>query len=309
MAAEHIFLPRLVYKKLHPVGRERVKVRATGLAAFMPGVSGDLGYVDVEKYRLEFVGLIVQGIRSGRLYLVRPGDILILKGIDEIYCRWHSGPLDRPDDPLKRIYCLAKTYSGAGYCREHSGSERALYDRCMGGAGELSIHACKELDKRLQGDYTVYLLDYGDVKPKVGSSRTFRWVERIAEQPHIAATRIYRSKSAYDARRVESHVASLGLASERPRKKLRKVKLTEAISRLADVAGRLSDILGYEWERRVVVIEEGGEMPKVIDLPSLEGKEARLIGYRYGMLLFELENELVGIRSGRIYHETLWYWR
>ena len=274
----------------------------------MPGFSQVSDEVVVERYGIEFRGLIIQGVRTGRLYLARPGDTMVLKGVlEEGYCRWHSGPLDVPDNPMERTYCLAKVRGGADYCRAHARSERALYMRCMSGAGERSLGACRELDRRITARYVVYLLDYGDVRLKVGSSREFRWVERISEQPHIAATKVAVTDSALAARTIERRVSRLGGFSERPRKRLLRSSLFEAVSRLRAQAERVSRILGGRWDQRVVVVE-GVWSVRQVRVEELEGVWLRLVGYSYGFLLFEWDNSVVGVRGGWLYHRTLWEW-
>ncbi len=191
---------------------------AGGLDRFL-GLGG-MGSDVIEEYRLVFRGIIIQDPGDGGLDLVVPGDHVRLLPPANEYCRWHSGPIDRRDNPLDRTYCLREPVGGLGYCRGHSDSLRAVYTRCFSAGGLHSLGACRRLDDVFGRSimYSLYLLDYGG-GVKVGTTRSWRLYERIGEQPHVVATRLLETCSAYTVRDYEIRVGSLHGLSEKPRRR------------------------------------------------------------------------------------------
>ncbi len=168
------------------------------------------------------------------------------------YCRWHSGPLNSPDDPLERIYCNIQSDS---YCKQHRKSERALYELCVTLHGDRGLEACRLLDKKVKSEYVVYLTDFGGEKPKVGITRKFRFLERLSEQNHIAATILTITDSIFEARRLEIDISRKGLAQELKRKTIRAGRsLGEAASRISYWSQKISNIYGIEWEGDIIQV-------------------------------------------------------
>ncbi len=67
-------------------------------------------------------------------------------------------------------------------------------------------------------EYAIYILDYGHGL-KVGVTRSWRFLERISEQPHIIATKIYETKSSLKAREIELKISRIKEFTERPKKR------------------------------------------------------------------------------------------
>lgn len=240
-------VPRSVYKDLVPQGTRRVSVATLG----------GMENFDLDYYRVDLKGLIVHKPPTPDAELIR-GDVRL-----EIaprpwieMCRWHSGPLDRRDNPLTRIYC---TTPAQGFCRQHRRSERALYDECFGSHGDRGLWACKALDAAVQAEYAVYLAAfYSPSAPvKVGVTRRFRILERLAEQPHIAATTVAVLDSAYRARILEIEISRRGIARQTTRKTrvaryLRRMEPLIALRRAAEEASSLASVT---WSGKLFAVE------------------------------------------------------
>ena len=210
-----MLIPRLFYVEAKFCSRENIGYG--GLEVFLQ-VPKEEDYITT--YKLLFYGIIVHDTSSDELFLVAPGDYIVLgRGYKQL-CRWHSGTLLKRDDPLKRRYCTKGVYSGLGYCREHNDSLRAIYDRCFSAGGLQSLGACKRLDIAIKNrlTYVVYLLDYG-IGLKVGSTRSWRLYERIGEQPHVAAVKLYEETSALRIRELEVELGRKPGLTERPKKR------------------------------------------------------------------------------------------
>ena len=205
-------------------------------------------------------------------------------------CRWHSGPLEGGDDPRGRLYCPAT--AAGGYCRQHVRSLRALYEACMGG-GRHGLEACRVVDREVRGEYTLYLAWWpskASINVKVGVTRKPRLLERLAEQPHVAATELAVFDSLYKARVAEATVAKEGIARQHTRKTgISSRGLSRALVELEAAAERASRILGVEWRGRLIRIKPP-EAPKhapPIEPARLAGSRAALKGYWGGMLMLE----------------------
>ena len=206
------------------------------------------------------------------------------------YCKWHNGPLNGRDEPWRRIYCTARVEEGRDYCRQHRRSERFLYDLCMSLKGERALEACRRLDQAVRAEYAVYMLVQQGGHLKVGSTRAWRVLERVAEQPHAAATVLGVFDSAYRARRAEMAVSSSGIASEhRPRS--RRLRLPQpgpaaaALSRAAEEASRL---LVLSWDGRILRVKPPeGAYPSAIPPERLVERPLEARGYWGGLLYLE----------------------
>ena len=203
------------------------------------------------------------------------------------YCRWHSGPIDRQDNPLERIYCNIKSDS---YCKQHKRTSRALYELCVTLHGDKGLEICKFLDKKVSTEYVVYLTDFGGSKPKVGMTRSFRFVERLAEQAHIVATPLLTTNSAFEARRLEIKISLSGLAQEIKRKTLRVNRsLGESAAHLTYWARRISEALGLNWEGRLLRVAPPDDLQyyRQIDPRKMAGMPFIVKDFWGGYLLVE----------------------
>ncbi len=285
----HLYVARLAVKSIVLEGSETIK-GGPGLEAFMK--KEEKSFI-LETYKVDFKGLLLQDPGSGELILLKRGEKIMLRDAgEEYFCRWHTGPLDSRDDPLTRKYCLRRASGGLGYCSEHLGSLRAVYDTCFGSSGMQSREACIRLDRAVKGrvEYAVYIVDYGGRKLKVGSTRLFRWLDRIAEQPHVTAALIHVSRSAVDARSTEKAVASIkGFAEIPARNRLmisRHTLMLESARRIASAAEMLAS-KGYSWSRIVVRIKPPEEFEEAVSatLRELEGRTLELQGYWGGHVI------------------------
>jgi len=289
----HVYVARMAVKELTPTGSEEIG-GAVGLEAYV--ASSNKETFMLKTYRILFKGLLLQDPGSGDLILLKPGDRLVIRRATEQRCRWHPAPLNSEDDPLTRKYCLKRASTGLGYCREHANSLRAVYDACFSASGIQSREACLWLDRALGGQlsYAVYIADYGGRRLKVGSTRLFRWVDRIAEQPHLAAALVHVTRSAVDARSTERTIASGREFSEIPsRNRLRlamhSLKL-EAAKRVARAAKMLS-ARGYMWNKEIVRIELPENFQNAVETrpEKLDASRLEIRGYWGGYLLLEDE--------------------
>jgi len=269
---------RLAYKTVERVGEGRYQ--ASLLAA------GEV-YV-VEEYSVRLDSLIVQPLDYPDVGRYR-GPLRLAPWPWWRYCKWHNGPLDRRDEPWRRIYCTSRVNGAYEYCRQHRRSERFLYDICMGLRGEKALEACRRLDQAVNAEYAVYLLVQQGGRLKVGSTRAWRVLERVSEQPHAAATVVAVFDSAYEARRAEMKISSRGLASEhRPRAQRRLPPPGAAAAALSRAAEEASRLLGVEWDGRIFrVPPPGGAPPRPVDPARLGEDQYRLAGYWAGLLGLE----------------------
>ncbi|BAA81323.2 hypothetical protein APE_2311.1 [Aeropyrum pernix K1] len=287
-------VPRAVYKDLIPRGLRRVSVATLG---------GRESF-DIEYYVVEVRGLIAHkpptpdaeliGVEVGLEIAPRPWVEM---------CRWHSGPLDRPDDPLSRIYC---TSPAQGFCRQHRRSERALYDECFGSQGERGLWACKALDETASMEYAVYLTAfYSPSAPvKVGVTRRFRLLERVAEQPHIAATAVAFLDSAYKARLLEIEIGRRGIARQSTRKTriARYIRRMEPLIALRRAAEEASSLAGENWGGKLFAIEPPGSISDPAQ--PRPGLKFTLGGYWGGLLGLRSRGATIWVKSGDIMHKT-----
>jgi hypothetical protein len=280
---------RLAFKRVSERRIDNVEVRSiSGTEIFR-----------IKVYNVELDSLIVQDPSSTDPIRYN-GSISVLPYPWESYCKWHSGPLDAKDNPWERIYCNVRA---EGYCRQHRRTERYLYDMCMSLKGERALEACKVLDKNVKTEYAVYMLDSGGTKPKVGTTRAFRLLERISEQKHVVATLLAIYDSAYEARRAEMKISELGIASEHQRRTLRpKLSAHEAILRLYEAANKASKILGQEWNGKLFTIEPPKDMPYPVNVERVMGVEAYPIGYWGGLLLLRSANGDFAIEERPLLH-------
>lgn len=291
---------RLVYRVVEEAGRAEVG---------LPSLLGGGGSVGVDVYRVTLEGLVVQdpSMLEARLYR---GPVRLAPPPWGEVCRWHSGPLDERDRPWERVYCNTRVREGAGYCRQHRRSERALYDACVSLHGEEGLAACRILDSTVKAEYAVYMLDYGGPKPKAGMTRAWRVVDRVSEQPHTVATVLAVYDSAYQARRAELALAKAGVAGEYGPRGVRRHEhpgpLGAAVQRLQSAAEEAARVLGVSWGGRIFRVEPPwpqGSWPTPTDPRRLVGPELEPKGYWGGLLAVETGNgSLLAVEDRRLTH-------
>jgi hypothetical protein len=266
------------------------KVESGGILKTRSGLLGD--EYNIETYRITDYRLILQVPDQIEVFALPQGSLLQMsEGLWKTYCRWHSGPLDMPDNPLERIYC---NIPAEDYCNQHRRSPRAYYDRCVTLRGEKGLYYCSVLDRQMRGEYIVYLTDFGGDKPKVGITRKFRAIERIAEQPHITATILAVTDSAVKARRLEMEISASGLAQEIHRKEMfRHRSIGESASRLSFWAERIAHKLGLDWEGKLLAVlpPEYASQHVFTRRPEAVKERFRVTGFWGGYLYLETVDE------------------
>ena len=269
---------RLSHKTVEPAGRRRYQVS--------PLAAGEEW--EVEEYTVDLDSLIIQppGLPDVGRY---NGPLQVAPRPWRRYCKWHNGPLDARDEPWRRIYCTAQVNGRYEFCRQHRRSDRFLYNLCMSLRGTQALEACRELDKRLRAEYAVYLLAQQGGHVKVGTTRLFRVLERIAEQPHAAATVISVYDSALEARRAEIAVSKAGIASEhRPRSRRARLPAPgPAAALLAAAAEQAAKLLGVDWDRRIMRVKPPATPPLQPMGAPAPGSSFVVAGYWGGMLLVD----------------------
>ncbi|AFZ70556.1 hypothetical protein Calag_0815 [Caldisphaera lagunensis DSM 15908] len=234
----------------------------------------------IKTYDSDLEYLLIQKIGYPEVYKYNGTIKLITENINS-FCEWHNGPLDEVDDPTKRFYC---PISSEGFCSKHKRSDRAIYSLCLSYRGEKALEACKTIDKKItKGEYIVYLIDYGGQLPKVGTTRKFRLLERIAEQPHIIATQLYLTDSLYKARLMEMNISKSGLANELWRHRwISTENLYNSIIKIKDMADKILKKFDIKEEIKLFRIRQ----PKINFIQGdLSNKELKLNGAWGGYLI------------------------
>ncbi len=302
-------IPRIIHSEVKFYSREYIS--RGGLDSFLGTSIGK----EITRYTLKFYGILVQEEGYGELHLIGSGEkILFTKPLNN-YCRWHNASLLEKDNPLERKYCLRKPVTGLGYCSEHKDSLRALYNHCFGSAGLDSMRSCWILDERLgeKLEYAVYLLAYSGSGFKVGSTRSWRIYHRIAEQPHVIATILYRSRSAVKTRDIEVKAGRIEGLTEKPHRTLRSALNTpipSTINKLEKMRHKVAKVLGInDLGETVFRIEPGLDLSYYIRgretiYEYLLDKVLELIDYYAGYLLVsELNtNTYYLVRINKILH-------
>jgi len=285
---------RLVHKLVEPAG----------VASYAyHGLAGGGSY-RVEEYSVSLRGLILQDPPSADVYLYRGLFTLPPQGgVYEAYCRWHNGPLAERDDPLTRLYCPEP--APQGYCRRHRRSLRALYEECMSRSGLRSLEACRALDERERLEYTVYLLVAGG-SVKVGVTRSWRLLDRLAEQPHDVATPLAVVEGAYRARKLEMEAARRGIASERPSRRVKGKRLhpAAAAALLEAAALRAARLLGLEWEGRLLRVKPPDPLPPEAPPERLEGSPLKPLTYWGGLLILDANGGQAALHTRSLLHRA-----
>lgn len=271
-------VPRVVYKEVVPSGVRVLRLHT---------IFGRERSYRVESFSITLKGLVVNRPPTPDAEIIGYGaSIEVVHHPWMEYCRWHSGPLDQADDLASRLYC---TSAARGFCRQHKRSPRALYEECFGGGGERGLWACRALDDIVKTEYTVYLTVFpSPSKPvKVGVTRRFRLLDRLAEQPHIAATIVATVDSAYRARRIELDLSRRGVARQSTRKSgvARGLRRLELLASLESAALEASRMAGEKWDGRLYSVQPP---------PGLKDPVSPAPGLR-----FRLEHYWGGLLGGR----------
>jgi hypothetical protein len=217
------------------------------------------------------------------------------------YCQWHNGPLEEADDPTKRLYCPVPA---EGFCSKHRRSDRAIYTLCLDSRSPEALEACKAVDKKVQGEYVVYMVDFGGDRPKVGTTRRFRLLERIAEQPHVTAAVLMVTDSLYKARRAEMTLSKEGVGVESWRHKwVLGLDLYFSATRLAEFAERASKVLGEQWSGEILTVTaDVPHKPMLAEAELLVGKSFRVIGAWGGYLVLEGDRGPLALKYSQLMH-------
>jgi hypothetical protein len=199
---------RLVYFEPKPLST--IEIPLKDLHSFL-STGGAENKVVVEEFRVGFKGLVLQPVGSEEVILVEQGSKVRLREHGLKYCLWHSGSLSERDNPLERRYCTQPTQSSQGFCPRHTKTPRAIYTLCFTTGGEGSLEYCKMLDSTLAGEggYVVYIVAFHG-RIKVGSTRYWRFNERLAEQPHSLGSIVFETNSAHQARSMELKISRIG---------------------------------------------------------------------------------------------------
>jgi len=255
---------------------------------------------NIKTYESDLDYLLIQKIGFPEVYKYK-GPVKIIESNLNSYCEWHNGPLEEADDPSKRFYCPAPS---EGFCSKHKKSERAIYNLCLSYRGEKSLEACREIDKKIkEGEYVVYLVDFGEDLPKVGTTRKFRILERIAEQPHIVAAQIYLTDSLYKARLMEINISKNKLANELWRHRwIQTDNLYNSLLRMKNYIEKISKKFDISKETEFFRIKQ----PKINYIQgNIENKELEIKGTWGGYLILYSSNYYIYRESQLLHKDSL----
>jgi len=256
---------------------------------------------EIARYRLVFHGLVVQEL-SGSLHVVKPGDRVVFTPDTATYCRWHESPLEERDNPVERKYCTRKAETHTGFCNQHRNTPRAYYSLCFESMSlENILRYCWSLDEKMGSrvEYAVYLLAYSSSGFKVGSTRYWRLRDRVAEQPHVIATLLYKFDKALKTREVESTLGKLDELTEVPKRSLHtalNTPIQSTVARLAWIKAKIEKTTGLKTEENEVFRVDPGTdaklylTAKTTSIEYLIGKSVEVVDYYAGYLLLSEAN-------------------
>lgn len=294
-------IPRIVYKEVKEIGSRRYMVQDL-LATLVCPRQEDRFIVD--EYEIMFKGIVVQ-VSGGELLLVKPGTKVVFDRGTVRYCRWHDGPLDSGDNPLRRRYCMNKAYGGLGYCKLHDDSVRAIYDRCVSLSGKTSLEYCRRFDNIVKGiEYVVYILVQPNGKVKVGVTRRFRWLDRIAEQQHLVATTLIVTDKLYEARRLEITLSKYRMLSDKGARAFighRSLGISQAILLLRSVIDGLSKDLDIEHNAHLFRIKQPAYR---VEGAYAYGDQAEIIDYWGGYIYLKVLSKIQVLKTTHILHKS-----
>ena len=291
------------------VGTFHGETRGSGLDSWL----GNSSRVEVELnvLRVRRVGLLVQEL-PGRSVGVVWEPILLIEELGGLLCRFHEGPRG---EPWRHRYCTNPAVTHDGYCRVHRGSWKALYERCAQGFDPACLEAY-----RLKPDeeFSVYVLDYGGSRVKVGLTQSWRFLWRIAEQPHVAAARVYTGRL-LDAREREKKLGRMKLATEGAGARLEtRLRLaTGLLSRLRErwekAAERLAGMLaglGLEGSFKAYAVMPRSTswllpVQRIQDPVWLLGRQLQLADYWAGLLALRDNTGVAALHRRLLHHRLL----
>lgn len=270
------------------------------------------------RYKIKFNGLIVQEEGNTTLHLIKPGETIYFLRDNRIYCRWHDGPFNEKGVPVKRKYCIREANNRTGYCINHRDSLKAYYSMCFESMSIENLRYCWLLDEKIEYkiEYAVYLLLYSSNGLKVGSTRYWRRIERIGEQPHVLAIILYRFNSAVKTREIESKIGRLEGLSEVPRRSLRdsiNTPIYPAINKIMYVKEKIEKKIGVNTEDNTPFrIEPEIDISYYVkaretSLEYLFEKPLEIINYYMGYILLSDKNtnNYYIIKINRILHRNM----
>ncbi|MEM1508545.1 MAG: hypothetical protein QXY49_01945 [Thermofilaceae archaeon] len=152
--------------------------------------------------RITRVGLIVQELPNTQACILWEPVLSIETVKSGKICRYHDNCGDAS-------YCHRPAVTEEGYCSIHRDSWRALYELCAQGVEE----ACEKAAERADEEFTVYALDFGGRKLKIGLTQSWRLLYRLAEQPHASAALLFKG-SLLQARDLERRLGRRKRATE-----------------------------------------------------------------------------------------------
>ncbi|MDP8003430.1 MAG: hypothetical protein ACP5I6_00270 [Caldisphaera sp.] len=264
------------------------------------GTLFNIGSFLIKSYELSLDYLLIQKINYSDVYEYN-GIVQLSPQPWSSYCEWHNGSLEEADDPTKRIYCPLEA---EGFCSKHKRTDRAIYDLCLSYRGEIALQACKEIDKKIKGEYVVYLIDYGGEKPKVGTTRKFRILERIAEQPHIIATELFITDSLHKARLMEMNISKDGFANELWRHRwISTENIYSSIIKLNSILNNISKKYSLNTEFSFFRVKQPIKIaPKLLDYNYFYNKEFKIDSYWGGYNIIYLNNQPFILPENQMLH-------
>ncbi len=305
-------IPRVFYFETKFLSKEYIG--KGGLDVFL----GSKYAREIIRYKIRFYGIVAQEEGNTTLHLISPGETIYFLRENTQYCRWHNGPLEGRDDPLERRYCVREASTRTGFCMQHKDSLRAYYSLCFESMGIEGLRYCWLLDEKI-GDrieYAVYLLSYSVNGLKVGSTRYWRVVDRIAEQPHVLATVLYRFKNAVKTREIESSIGRLNGLTEVPRRTLREslnTPVSTVVHRMDRIRERIEKVVKIKSEDNIPFrVEPGTDITYYVkareaNIENLLEKPLEIIDYYSGYLLLSEKNTNTYyiVKANKILHKNI----
>lgn len=283
---------RAVVFDTETVGQAEASSGPQGLDAWLGGGARGDTAVRLEVLRPRRLGFLVQRLPGETVEPVWWPRVRVASATGRLLCRYHEGPRG---EPWRHRYCTRTATTRDGYCIVHRRSAKALYERCAQGVDE----ACAAADRLMRGEeFTVYALDYGGPRVKIGLTQGWRLIWRIAEQPHVTAAAVATFDSLIKARGLEKRLGRAATATEgaaaRLEQRLRAAaRMLEQFSpqRAAYRLAALLASLGLQGEYRAyTVLPASGapswayRLPRATEPPT---GEWRLLDYWGGLLLLE----------------------
>ena len=264
---------------------------------FQTSYSEDRGViVEHAVYRVSEVGFLIQKL-GGRYAETIWTSRIVFKDAKPSYlvCRYHEDT-----DYGERVeYCSKLTRSSRGYCSLHANTPKVLYEMCAQGVDDACRKASRYFDKE---SFTVYLLDYGGSRVKVGLTRSSRFLWRISEQPHIATAQVFVG-DLISSRIREKELGRHRFATEGPGARLEKrvelaMKIVEERGSDASFLGRrvasFISILGLSGTfRSYTILPNNVSLLKKamrIDIEKLLGRKLIVKDYWGGFVVFSDED-------------------